>query len=208
MQVKLLNVIQDREFQRLGGVAPTKCNVRLVTATHVDLEKAVEAGRFREDFYYRLNVFPIYLPSLRKRRTDILLLAEHFLEEFCKENNKEISRISTPAIDLLVQYHWPGNVRELQNCIERAVLICDGEAIKSFHLPPTLQTADSASEKNPLSFAASVETFERELIVEALKHTNGNQTKAATYLDSSLRIINYKIHKYSIDARDYRTGRE
>lgn len=207
VQVKLLNVIQDREFQRLGGVVPIKCNVRLVTATHVDLEKAVEAGRFREDFYYRLNVFPIYLPSLRKRRTDILLLAEYFLKEFCKENDKEISRISTPAIDLLMQYHWPGNVRELQNCIERAVLICDGDAIKSFHLPPTLQTGDSSSEKNPLSFAAAVENFERELIIEALKHTNGNQTKTSIYLDSSLRIINYKIHKYGIDARDYRTVR-
>ncbi len=207
VQVKLLNVIQDREFQRLGGIAPIKCNVRLVTATHIDLEKAVEAGRFREDFYYRLNVFPVYLPALRMRRTDILLLGEHFLAEFCKENNKEISRISTPAIDLLMQYHWPGNVRELQNCIERAVLICDGDTIKSFHLPPTLQTADSTSEKNPLSFAAAVENFERELIIEALKHTNGNQTKAAKYLDSSLRIINYKIHKYGIHSKDYRTVR-
>jgi Nif-specific regulatory protein len=208
VQVKLLNVIQDREFQRLGGVAPIKCNVRLVTATHIDLEKAVEANRFREDFYYRLNVFPIYLPSLRKRRTDILLLAEHFLEEFCKENNKQISRISTPAIDLLMQYHWPGNVRELQNCMERAVLICDGDAIKSFHLPPTLQTAESASTKNPLSFAAAVENFERELIIEALKHTGGNQSNAAKYLDSSLRIINYKIHKYGIDPHLYRRGNE
>jgi Nif-specific regulatory protein len=208
VQVKLLNVIQDREFQRLGGVAPVKCNVRLVTATHVDLEKAVEAGRFREDFYYRLNVFPIYLPPLRKRRTDILLLAEHFLAEYCKENNRQISRISTPAIDLLIHYHWPGNVRELQNCIERAVLICDGDTIKSFHLPPTLQMADSGSGKNPLSFTAAVENFERELIIEALKHTNGNQTKAAKYLDSSLRIIKYKIHKYGIEPRDYRTAQE
>ncbi|PLX51312.1 MAG: sigma-54-dependent Fis family transcriptional regulator [Desulfobulbaceae bacterium] len=207
VQIKLLNVIQDREFQRLGGVAPIKCNVRLVTATHVDLEKAVEAGTFRDDFYYRLNVFPVYLPPLRKRRTDILLLAEHFLAEFCRENNKKISRISTPAIDLLIQYHWPGNVRELQNCIERAVLICDGDTIKSFHLPPTLQAADNVSAKNPLSFAAAVENFERELIVEALKHTNGNQTMAAKYLDSSLRIINYKIHKYGIEPRHYKTER-
>lgn len=206
VQIKLLNVIQDREFQRLGGVAPVKCDVRIVTATHVDLEKAVEAGTFREDFYYRLNVFPIYLPSLRKRRTDILLLAEHFLVEYCQENNKSISRISTPAIDLLMQYHWPGNVRELQNCIERAVLICDEDAIKSFHLPPTLQTAESSTNKNPLSFAGAVEHYERELIVEALKHTNGNQTKASKYLDTSLRIINYKIHKYEIEPKEYKVA--
>lgn len=206
VQVKLLNVIQDREFQRLGGIAPVKCDVRLVTATHVDLEKAVEAGKFREDFYYRLNVFPIYLPSLRKRRTDILLLAEYFLQEYCKENNKEIARISTPAIDLLMQYHWPGNVRELQNCIERAVLICDDDAIKSYHLPPTLQTAESSTNKNPMSFAAAVEHYERELIVEALKHTGGNQTKAAKYLDTSLRIINYKIHKYTIEPKEYKVS--
>ena len=133
VQVKLLNVVQDREFQRLGGVKPQKCDVRLVTATNRNLEKAVEDGSFREDFYYRLNVFPIYLPSLRDRRTDILLLAEFFLKEYNKENDKNISRISTPAIDLLMQYHWPGNVRELQNCIERAVLICDEESIKSYH---------------------------------------------------------------------------
>jgi Nif-specific regulatory protein len=207
VQIKLLNVIQDREFQRLGGIAPIKCDVRIVTATHVDLEKAVEAGSFREDFYYRLNVFPIYLPSLRKRRTDILLLAEHFLLEYCMENDKSISRISTPAIDLLMQYHWPGNVRELQNCIERAVLICDEDAIKSFHLPPTLQTAESSTNRNPLSFAGAVEHYERELIVEALKHTNGNQTKASKYLDTSLRIINYKIHKYEIEPKDYRVAK-
>ncbi len=204
VQIKLLNVIQDREFQRLGGIAPQKCDVRIVTATHVDLEKAVGAGGFREDFYYRLNVFPIYLPSLRKRRTDILLLAEHFLQEYCRENKKEISRISTPAIDLLMQYHWPGNVRELQNCIERAVLICDEDAIKSFHLPPTLQTAESSTSDTPMSFAASVERYERELIVEALKHTKGNQTKASRYLDTSLRIINYKIHKYEIEPKEYK----
>ncbi len=134
VQVKLLNVIQEREFQRLGGVKPTKCNVRLVTATNKDLEKAVSDGSFREDFYYRLNVFPVYLPPLRKRQTDILLLAEHFLKEFCRENGKNISRISTPAIDLLMQYHWPGNVRELQNCLERAVLICDEDTVKSYPL--------------------------------------------------------------------------
>ncbi|MBI4793685.1 MAG: sigma 54-interacting transcriptional regulator [Deltaproteobacteria bacterium] len=204
VQVKLLNVIQDREFQRLGGVKPIKCNVRLIAATHKDLEKAVESGQFREDFYYRLNVFPVYLPPLRERRTDVLLLAEYFLQKFCAENSKNISRISTPAIDLLMKYHWPGNVRELQNCIERAVLICDEDAIKSYHLPPTLQSSESTSERNPLSLAAAVENFEKELIIDALKKANGNQTRTAELLDTSLRIINYKIHKYQINAQDFK----
>ncbi len=206
VQIKLLNVVQDREFQRLGGTKPIKCNVRLITATNKDLEKAVEEGTFREDLYYRLNVFPIYLPPLRERRTDILLLAEYFLQKFNEENGKNIRRISTPAIDLLIQYHWPGNVRELQNCIERAVLICDEDTIKSYHLPPTLQTSESVNERNPVSFAAAVENFERELIIDNLKKAKGNQTKAAQLLDTSLRIINYKINKYNINSKQYKIG--
>lgn len=206
VQVKLLSVVQDREFQRLGGTRPLKCDVRLITATNKDLEKAVAEGSFREDLYYRLNVFPIYLPPLRERRTDILLLAEFFLEKFAAENDKQIRRISTPAIDLLTQYHWPGNVRELQNCLERAVLICDEDTIKSYHLPPTLQSADSLREVSPSSFTAAVESFERELIIDALKKTDGNQTRAAALLETSLRIINYKIKKYAIDPRLYRIG--
>ncbi len=204
VQVKLLHVVQDRVFQRLGSSVSVKCDVRLVAATNKDLEKAVADKSFREDLYYRLNVFPVYLPPLRERRTDILLLAEYFLEKYSTENNKTIHRISTPAIDLLLQYHWPGNVRELQNCIERAVLICDQDSIKSYHLPPSLQTSESVDSEKPLSFGASVANFERELIVEALKQANGNQTRAAQALDTSLRIINYKIHRYQIDPTIYK----
>lgn len=207
VQIKLLNVVQDREVQRLGGVSPTKCNVRLITATNKDLEKAVEEGSFREDLYYRLNVFPIYLPPLRERRTDITLLADFFLQKYNDENDKQIRRISTPAIDLLVQYHWPGNVRELQNCIERAVLICDEDSVKSYHLPPSLQTSESVSERNPVSFAAAVDNFERELIIASLKKSQGNQTKAAQMLDTSLRIINYKIAKLNINPRQFKPNK-
>jgi Nif-specific regulatory protein len=205
VQIKLLNVVQDREFQRLGATKPIKCNVRLVTATNKDLEQAVADGSFREDLYYRLNVFPIYLPPLRERRTDILLLADYFLEKYGQENAKNIRRISTPAIDMLMQYHWPGNVRELENCMERAVLICDEDTIKSYHLPPTLQTAESSEERNLLSLAVAVEAYERELIIDGLKRAKGNQTRAAKILDTSLRIINYKIHKYGIEPRHYRS---
>jgi len=204
VQVKLLNVIQERTFQRLGGTQILKSNIRLVAATNRDLETAVKESHFREDLYYRLNVFPVYLPPLRERRTDILLLAEYFLDTYSRENNKKIDRISTSAIDLLIQYHWPGNVRELQNCMERAVLICDGGAIKSIHLPPTLQSSETVDSDNPLSLATAVENFERELIIEALKQANGNQTRAAKYLDTSLRIINYKIHNYGIDPKQFK----
>jgi len=204
VQAKLLHVVQDRVFQRLGSSTSIKCDVRLVAATNKDLEKAVAERTFREDLYYRLNVFPIYLPPLREKRTDLLLLTDYFLKKYNEENRKNIQRISTPAIDLLLQYHWPGNVRELQNCIERAVLICDEESIKSYHLPPTLQSAESVGSPKPHSFAAAVENFERELIVEALKQANGNQTKAAQLLETSLRIINYKIHRYNIEPRKFR----
>ena len=204
VQLKLLNVIQERTFQRLGSPKLMTADIRLVAATNRDLEKAVKEGAFREDLYYRLNVFPVYLPPLRERRTDILLLAEYFLEKYARENGKEIKRISTPAIDLLIQYHWPGNVRELQNCMERAVLICDGPAIQSIHLPPSLQSADSVHGSKPLSLTTAVENFERELIIDALKKNNGNQTRAAKSLDTSLRIVNYKIHNYGIDPRHYK----
>lgn len=204
VQVKLLNVIQERTFQRLGSPKVIKTNIRLVAATNRNLEAAVKDMSFREDLYYRLNVFPVYLPPLRERRTDILLLAEYFLEKYAQENNKQIKRISTPAIDLLVQYHWPGNVRELQNCMERAVLICDGPSIKSIHLPPSLQSSDSIHSYKPLSLATAVEQFERELIIDALKQNNGNQTKAAKSLETSLRIINYKIHSYGIEPKHFK----
>ena len=143
-QVKLLRVLQEREYERLGGTETLKSNVRLVTATNKDLEKAITEGTFREDLYYRLNVFSIFVPPLRERKTDLLLLADHFLESFSRTHSKNIKRISTPAIDMLMSYHWPGNVRELENTLERAVLVCDGHVIHAHHLPPTLQTAEAS----------------------------------------------------------------
>jgi len=208
VQIKLLHVVQERNFQRLGSTLTIQCNVRLVAATNKDLERAVKEGVFREDLYYRLNVFPVYMPPLRERRTDILLLAEYFLDKYARENKKIITRISTQAIDMLIQYHWPGNVRELQNCMERAVLICDDESIKGIHLPPTLQVSDASKSSNLPSLAGSVENFEKELIIESLKHHNGNQTKTAESLNTSLRIINYKIHQYNIDPKKYKISKK
>ncbi|MBW8868883.1 MAG: sigma 54-interacting transcriptional regulator, partial [Acidobacteria bacterium] len=116
--------------------------VRLIAATNKDLEKAVREGTFREDLYYRLNVFSVYMPPLRERRPDILLLADHFVQKYATEAGKDVRRIATTAIDMMMSYHWPGNVRELENCIERAVLVCDGGVIHGHHLPPSLQTAE------------------------------------------------------------------
>ncbi len=205
VQIKLLNMVQERTFQRLGSSKLIHCDVRIVAATNRDLETAVKEKNFREDLYYRLNVFPVYMPPLRQRRTDIMLLAEYFLEKYSKENKKSINRISTPAIDMLTQYHWPGNVRELENCLERSVLICDEDTIKSQHLPPTLQTIDSSeSQGNQLSLALAVKNFEKDLIIDALKTNFGNQTRAAKYLETSIRILNYKIHLYKINPKKFK----
>ena len=178
--------------------------MRVIAATNKNLEQAVEDGTFREDLYYRLNVFPIYMPPLRERKTDILLLADYFLEKYAKENHKDIRRISTPAIDMLMQYHWPGNVRELENCIERAVLVCEEGVIHSYHLPPTLQTGKESGTLPALSLEEAVANLEREMLIDALKNTRGNITGAAKILQTTVRKFAYKAQQYGIDYRTYR----
>jgi Nif-specific regulatory protein len=205
-QVKLLRVLQEREFERLGGTETVKVNVRLIAATNKDMEKAIADGTFREDLYYRLNVFTIFVPPLRERKADLLLLADHFLEKFSREHGKVIKRISTPAIDMLMAYHWPGNVRELENALERAVLVCDGAVIHGHHLPPSLQTADSSGTVTRVSLKDAVAGFERDLIQDALKTTRGNRAKAARLLDTTERILNYKVRGYGIDVRRFKAG--
>ena len=203
-QVKLLRVLQEREFERLGGVAPVKVNVRVIAATNQDLEAGVQQGSFREDLFYRLNVFSIYLPPLRERKPDILLLADHFVEKYAAAHGKDVRRIATTAIDMLMSYHWPGNVRELENCIERAVLVCDSGAIHAHHLPPTLQTAEVSGTVSRIALAKAVASYERDLIQDALKSARGNRAKAARLLETTERIINYKIRKYQVDADRFR----
>jgi Nif-specific regulatory protein len=204
-QVKLLRVLQEREFERLGGVRVIKVDVRLVAATNKDLEAAVQQGQFREDLYYRLNVFSIFMPPLRDRRPDILLLADHFVEKYAAAHGKDVRRIATTAIDMLMSYHWPGNVRELENCIERAVLVCDGGVVHAHHLPPTLQTAEVSGTLPRRSLAKAVESYEKDLIVDALKSARGNRAKAARLLDSTERILGYKVLKYGIEPRRFRS---
>jgi Nif-specific regulatory protein len=204
-QVKLLRVLQEREFERLGGTSTIKVNVRLLAATNRNLEQTIVNGTFRQDLYYRLNVFAIFVPPLRERKDDILLLADHFLDKYAREHGKPIKRIATSAIDMLSSYHWPGNVRELENAIERAVLVCEKGVIHGYHLPPTLQTAEASGTLMRMSLTDAVESYEKDLILDALKTAHGNRAKAAKLLQTTERIMGYKVKKYTINWQRFRS---
>lgn len=198
-QARLLRAVQEREFERSDASETVKTNVRLIVSTKKDLEGSIASGTFRDDLLYGINGFTIFLPPLRERKSDILLLADHFLERYSNEHGKRIRRITTPAIDMLTAYHFPGNVRELENAIERAVLSCDTNVIHGHHLPPTLQTAEVSGTETRLDLASAVAAFESDMIQDALKSSRGNVAKAAKMLDSTERILGYKIKKYGID---------
>ncbi len=204
IQVKLLRVLQEREIERIGGSETIKVDVRLIAATNRNLEAEIKAGRFREDLYYRLYVFPILVPPLRERKSDIILLADHFAEKYSRKNDKPIKRISSPAIDLFTSYHWPGNVRELENCIERAVILSTDMVIHSYHLPPSLQSAQSTHTEPTTTLEAALSRLEKELIVEALKISSGNMASAARRLGITERQIGLRVHHYGINWRLYR----
>jgi Nif-specific regulatory protein len=206
-QIRMLRVLQEREFERVGGSATIRADVRIIAATNRDLEQLIAGGRFRQDLYYRLNVFPIHVPPLRERRSDILLLADHFVEKYSRANHKSVRRISTPAIDMLVAYHWPGNVRELENCIERAVLLTSDDVIHGHHLPPTLQTAEASGTAIRGTLREGLDNVEREMIVEALKSARGNMAKAARQLAITERLFGLRVRKFGIDYRRFRTAR-
>jgi Nif-specific regulatory protein len=204
-QAKLLRILQEREFERIGSSETLRCDVRVVAATNRPLEEFVEEGKFRQDLYYRLNVFPIYVPALRERKTDILQLADFFVEKYNKANAKHIRRISTPAIDMLMSYHWPGNVRELENCIERASLLASDEVIHGYHLPPTLQTPAGNPLEKRSTLQAALDGVEREMIIDVLKTHHGNMAAAARQLGLTERIMGLRVKKYSIDPQTFRT---
>ncbi len=204
-QIKLLRVLQEREFERVGGVETIKTDVRIIAATNRNLEELIAKNHYREDLYYRLNVFPMHIPPLRERKTDILLLADYFIEKYSRAAGKNIRRISTPAIDMLMAYHWPGNVRELENCIERAVVMSNDDVIHGHHLPPTLQTAEASGTTIRGTFDEALESIERELLIEALKSSRGNMAKAARSLNISERRMGLRINKYGIDPKRFHT---
>lgn len=204
IQVKLLRVIQERKIERIGNTKPINVDIRIICATNRDLEDMMARGAFREDLYYRINVFPIYVPSLRERLHDIPSLTDYFIHQYNEKNDKNIKRITSSAIDCLMQYHWPGNIRELQNCIERACILSTDEVIHTKNLPPTLQTAASSDTTTQGSLQVILDKVEKEIIEDTLSATNGNISKAAKQLTITERIMGLRVKKYNIDPSKYK----
>ncbi|MBN2428301.1 MAG: sigma 54-interacting transcriptional regulator [Deltaproteobacteria bacterium] len=203
VQVKLLRVLQEREYERVGSNQTRKADVRIIAATNLDLEKEVEAGNFRHDLFYRINVFPLFLPPLRERREDILLLSEFFTARYSERMGKKVHRISTTAINLMLAYHWPGNVRELENCVEHAVLLSRDGVIHGSSLPTTLQMPQLLSEREVGPLRLQVDGLERDLIVDALKFHCGSVAAAARDLGITERMVRYKMKNLGIDNKRF-----
>jgi len=203
-QAKLLRVLQEKTLERVGGNKSIKVDIRIIAATNRDLSEMVKSHEFREDLYYRLNVFPITIPPLRDRGSDVIALADHFVEHYTKECNKDVKRISTPALNMMMSYHWPGNVRELENVIERAVILSEGGVIHGYDLPPSLQTPVLSGTVQKGSLSARLDAIEYEMIVEALKAQDGNMTEAARELGLTRRIITFRMQKYGINPKNFR----
>lgn len=209
VQVKLLRVLEERQFERLGGVETINVDVRVICATQRDLKKEVQKGNFREDLYYRLNVVPVYLPPLRDRREDILVLADHFMHIYSKQMNKQIKELSPEVRELLLKYSFPGNVRELENAMERAVTLCKGEEIQIWDLPEEISSLKAFVEKEldkmrdlkpePSLFLSNVlSTIERQYIVRVLEWTKGDLTNAAAILGMSRKTLWEKRKAYGL----------
>ena len=204
LQVKLLRVLQERTFERVGGVDPVKVDIRIVAATNKDLAKAVADGTFREDLYYRLNVVHIDLPPLRERREDIPFLSAHFLDKYSKENSKDFIGFSAMAMDYLTAYEWPGNVRQLENVIERCTVLAQTDTIDVGDLPPEIKDEESQFKSavdllpTKLNLAETLEKIEAALVRRALAKTGFVQVKAAEMLGVSKSLLQYKLKKYKI----------
>ena len=197
LQVKLLRVLQEREFERVGSSRPVKVDVRLLAATHRNLEALVREGRFRDDLYYRINVVTIMLPPLRERREDLPPLIDHFLRTFAEKNGKTVRGITREAREALLRYDYPGNIRELENLMERAVVLTRDEVIGVEDLPLTLE-APAAQSGERAGLIAAVEGLERRMMREALAKAEGTQTRAAELLGISERVLRYKLRKYGL----------
>ena len=199
LQAKLLRVLQEREIDRIGGNKPIPIDVRIIAISNIDLKNAVKEGTFRQDLFYRLNVIPLTLPALRKRKGDIPLLANHFMKKFSADNGKEMKRISEQTVSLLQKYDWKGNVRELENTIERAVLLGSGEVLLPKHL--FLEKSEgSGLHPIPLKAGLSLKEMEKQLIFKTLKEVNDNRTRAAKLLGISIRTLRNKLREYKENA--------
>jgi two-component system, NtrC family, response regulator AtoC len=199
LQAKLLRFLEEKAFKRVGGSADVRVDVRVIAATNRDLEDAVKQGRFREDLYYRLNVMQIMLPPLRERVSDVPLLVNHYIDVFNREFRKQVRGVTPEAMETLKTYRWPGNVRELRNAVERAMLLTEGEWLTADALPLSGARASTAQTMELPEEGVNLETLERELVVQALKRTGGNQTKAATLLGLNRDQIRYRIEKFGLD---------
>ena len=195
LQSKLLRTLQEGEIERLGGTKVIRVDVRIIAATNQDLRQSIEAGTFRQDLYYRLNMIPILLPPLRARQTDILILAEYFLQKHGRAHDQPVRLISQKARELLEQYDWPGNVRELEYSILRAVLFAEGDAILSKHLPEEIRSA-SQHQVESVPVGLTMKEMEKELILKTLERMEGNRTRTADILGISLRSLQYKLKDY------------
>jgi Nif-specific regulatory protein len=204
MQVKLLRVLQQRQFERLGSTKTISVNVRIITATNRKLEDMMEKGDFRGDLYYRIHVFPVYIPPLRDRKADIPLLVDHFIERFNRRNGITISRISGAALDLLMLYDWPGNIRELENVIERASILTADNVIHSSNLPPALRAPDTPQYSRQDSLDAVLARVEKQMILNTLIEMNGSITKAAARLGVTERILGLRLKRYGIAPQRYK----
>ena len=195
-QVKLLRVLQERKFRRLGGRNEQTVDVRVIAATNVNPVDAVKNGKLREDLYYRLNVFAMQLPTMRERKEDLSLLIQSFINEFNQRNTKTVAAVDLAAMRMLEQYNWPGNVRELRNVMERAVILSSGEFIEPKHLPPLVtESPDVVKPTLSLTPGTTVEEAERRLILMTLEHTRDNKTRAAEILGISLKTLHNKLNK-------------
>ncbi|MFM2421078.1 MAG: hypothetical protein RL385_5801, partial [Pseudomonadota bacterium] len=196
VQVKLLRFLQERQFERVGGNETLTVDVRIVAATNRDLKERVKAGAFREDLYYRLNVVQLDVPPLRVRKSDIPLLANHFLRRFAAENQVEIRGFTDDGLRALLAYPWPGNVRELENAIERAVVMCTGPLIDAEHLPA--RSGDSAQDMGLLVPGVTMQELERMAILQTLEAVSGSTARAAELLGISRRKIQYRLKEWGM----------
>jgi DNA-binding NtrC family response regulator len=199
IQVKLLRFLGERTFERVGSNKTFSADVRLIAATNKNLEELIKAGTFREDLFFRLRVVEIQLPPLRERAGDIPLLAQRFLREFAEENNKAVNIFTADALEGLMNYSWPGNVRELRTAIEHAVVLCRGDKISARDLPPSVRGGRAGDGQLPLRNDLTVKEAEKQLIVRALKDTDGNRTRAAIKIGMSRRTFHRKLHAYHLE---------
>jgi DNA-binding NtrC family response regulator len=201
VQVKLLRFLQEKTFERVGGNETLRVDVRVIAATHRDLQAEIKKGAFREDLFYRLNVVTVELPPLRERRGDIPALASFFVRRYAAENGKTVDTFADDALEALLAYGWPGNVRELENVVERAVVLCDGPRIEKKHLPPSLVPAEDRGGPPPIP-GSTIADLERYAILKTLEACGGSTSRAATVLGISPRKIQYKLHEYGQDGRE------